>query len=86
MVGMICTQYKRHFLVWPRPISAQAEPGTTIGTPAMAFPTVAGDGPSESLQAFGGAGRGVGGFEPQPAAARPKITRIALSRRRTPRA
>ena len=50
MVGMICTQYKRHFLVCPRAISTQLEPGTATGTEAMACRTVSAVGPSDSLQ------------------------------------
>ena len=77
MVGMICTQYKRHFRVCPRPISAQVEFGTMIGTEAMACRTVSAVGPSESLQVSGRDAAGVGGFPPQPEANR--ISRIITS-------
>ena len=81
MVGMICTQYKRHFLVCPRAISTQVVPGIVIGTEAMACRTVSAVGPLESLQVSGGVGRGpgcfVGGFQPQPEASR--ISRITTS-------
>lgn len=50
MLGMICTQYSRHFLVCPRAISTQIEPGTKTGTDAMACRTVSFVGPSEALQ------------------------------------
>ena len=80
MVGMICTQYKRHFLVCPRAISTQVEPGTSIGTEAMACRTVSAVGPSESLH-VSGRGGGVDGFAaatggrryraPEPAGPRP---------------
>jgi len=81
---MICTQYKRHFLVCPRAISTQVVPGIVIGTEAMACRTVLAVGPSESLQVSGGVRAGTGGFQPQPEAS--TISRIATSRRRTRRA
>ena len=77
MLGMICTQCKRHFLVCPRAISTQIEPGVRIGTDAMACRTVLLVGPSEALQASAGGGEDVGGFEPHPAASR--ISRIVTS-------
>ena len=77
MLGMICTQYKRHFLACPRAISTQIEPGVSIGTEAMACRTVSFVGPSEPLQASAGGGEGVGGFEPHPADSR--ISRIVTS-------
>ena len=77
MLGMICTQYKRHFLLCPRAISTQIEPGTRIGTEAMACRTVSFVGPSEPLQVSADGGEGVDGFEPHPAASR--ISRIMTS-------
>jgi hypothetical protein len=74
MVGMICTQCKRHFLVCPRAISTQAAPGVVMGTAAMACRTVSGFGPSESLHLSGGGGGAVVGFPPQADANR--ISRI----------
>ena len=68
MLGMICTQYKRHFLVCPRAISTQIEPDVRIGTEAMACRTVSVVGPSELLHVSGG-GDGVGGDAPHPAPA-----------------
>lgn len=74
IVGMICTQCKRQLRVCPRVISTHLEPGTTIGTAAMACRTVSAVGPSESLQVFGGDGRVVGGFQAQPEAPSPTIS------------
>lgn len=71
---MICTQCKRQLRVCPRVISTHLEPGTTIGTAAMACRTVSAVGPSESLQVFGGDGRVVGGFQAQPEAPSPTIS------------
>jgi len=68
MLGMICTQYKRHFLVCPLAISTQIEPGVRTGTEAMARRTVAFVGPSELLQVSGG-GDVVGGDALHPAPA-----------------
>ena len=66
MVGMICTQYNRQFLVCPRPLSTQLEPATSTGTDEIACRTVSALGPSDSLQvsARDDAG-GVVGFPPQ---------------------
>jgi hypothetical protein len=77
MVGMICTQYKRHFRVCPRAISTQVEPGTMIGTEAMACRTVSAIGPSDSLQVSGRDADGADGFPPQPEVNR--ISRIITS-------
>src|SRR5215472_13774638 len=74
MVGMICTQYRRHFRVCPRAISTQVEPGTMIGTEAMACRTVSVVGPSDSLQVSAREAGGVVGFPPQAEAN--KISRI----------
>lgn len=70
MLGMTCTQYRRHFLVCPRAISTQIEPGTETGTEAMACRTVSLVGPSEPLQvsAAGDDCEVTGGCEPHPAA------------------
>lgn len=46
IVGMICTQCKRQLRVCPRVISTHLEPGTMIGTAAMACRTVSAVGPS----------------------------------------
>jgi len=77
MVGMICIQYKRQFLVCPRAISTQLAPGTVMGTEAMAWRTVSGVGPSDSLHVSGRAGGGAGGFQPQPEAS--KISTMTIS-------
>ena len=76
MLGMICTQYRRHFLVCPRAISTQIEPATETGTEAIACRTVSFVGPSEPLQVSAG-GDDAGGWEPHPAAS--TISRIATS-------
>jgi len=78
MLGMICTQYNRHFLVCPRAISTQIERGTRIGTEAIACRTVSFVGPSELLQVSDG-GNDVGGFEPHPAPAKHSISKITIS-------
>ena len=82
MVGMICTQYSRHFLACPRAISTQIEPGTTTGTEAMAWRTVSAVGPSELLAGVGGRRRR---WRLLRAAHRQasEISRITTSRRRT---
>ena len=77
MVGMICTQYNRHFLVCPRAISTQIESGTAIGTEAMACRTVSAVGPSEALQLVGRRRRRCVGFPPQAEAN--KINRITTA-------
>ena len=79
MVGMICTQDNRHFLVCPRAISTQFVPGTVMGTDAMACRTVSAVGPSEALQLSGADAGGVAGFPPQ--AEVNKIKRITSGRR-----
>ena len=65
MVGMICTQYNRQFLVCPRPISTQPEPATSMGTDEIACRTVSALGPSDSLQVSARDAGGVVGFPPQ---------------------
>lgn len=82
MLGMICTQYSRHFLVCPRAISTQIEPGTRTGTEAtasMACRTVSFVGPSEPLQVSDGGDDcdELGGCDPHPAAS--TISRIVTS-------
>jgi len=82
MLGMICTQYSRHFLVCPRAISTQIEPGTKTGTEAtlsMACRTVSFVGPSEALQVSEGDDdcEVTGGCEPHPAAS--TISRMVTS-------
>jgi hypothetical protein len=88
MVGMICTQYKRHFLACPRAISTQNEPGTAIGTVAMAWRTVAAVGPSESLQLSEDVAFGVDGVEPQACKTNgtSRTNKITIRRRSTQRA
>lgn len=54
MLGMICTQYKRHFLVCPRAISTHIDPGIRTGTESMDRFTVSAVGPSDALQLSGG--------------------------------
>src|ERR1700722_3063861 len=71
MVGMICTQYSRQFLVCPRAISTQLDPATSTGTEAMACRTVSAVGPSASLHVAACDvcdACGVAGFAPQAAA------------------
>ena len=68
MVGIICTQYNRQFLVCPRPISTQLEPATSTGTDEIACRTVSALGPSDSLQVSARDAGGVVGFPPQAAA------------------
>ena len=65
MVGMICTQYNRQFLVCPRPLSTQLEPATSTGTDEIACRTVSALGPSDSLQVSARDAGGVVGFAPQ---------------------
>ena len=79
MLGMICTQYRRHFLVCPRAISTQIEPGTRTGTEAIACRTVSFVGPSEPLHVSEGADGcdELGGCDPHPAAS--TISRIVTS-------
>ena len=79
MVGMICTQYNRHFRVCPRAISTQYAPGIVMGTDVMARRTVSGVGPSEALQLSGADAGGAVGFPPQ--AEVNKISRITIRRR-----
>src|ERR1700761_2257396 len=68
MVGMICTQYRRQFLVCPRAISTHSDFATMTGTAAIAWRTVSAVGPSESLHVSARIGGEAVGFEPQPAA------------------
>ena len=88
MVGMICTQYNRHFLVCPRAISTHLEPGTAIGTEAMARFTVSAVGPSEDLHLSDAGAAGVDAFPPHPPSISvgTRISRIATNVRRTARA
>jgi hypothetical protein len=79
MLGMICTQCRRHFLVCPRAISTQIEPGTSTGTEAMACRTVSAVGPSESLQESARDAEGAVGFAPQAEAN--KTNKITIGRR-----
>ena len=79
MVGMICTQYKRQFLVCPRAISTQVEPGTSTGTEATARCTVSAVGPSDCLHVSARDAGGVVDFSPHAEAN--KISRITKQRR-----
>ena len=79
IVGMICTQYKRQFRVWPRPISTQKVPGVATGTSVIARRTVSAVGPSEPLHVSGRACGGAVGFQPQPEAS--KTSKITISAR-----
>src|SRR5947209_16266831 len=79
IVGMICTQYRRQFLVCPRAISTHVLRGTVMGTAAMACRTVSGVGPSDSLHLSIAAAGGAVGFPPQPDASR--ISKMTISRR-----
>ncbi len=79
MVGMICTQFKRHFLRVPPRDFDPARARNLDRNRGDGLPHRVGRRPVGVLAVVGWQAGGVGGFEPQPEAS--NISRITISRR-----